>query len=539
MKIFHKVTLSGLIAIMVLSFGIAWRSKAATTVGLGTADNFAILAGSTVTNTGSSVISGDLGLSPGTSVTGFPPGTVNGTQHVADAGADQAQSDLTTAYNNAAGQGSTGAISADLAGQTLTPGVYTSASSIGLSGEVTLDGGGDADAVFIFQAGSTLTTGSGSSVTLINGAQACNVFWQVGSSATLGTSTAFKGNILALTSATLNNGANVEGRVLARNGAVTLDNNVINKATCAGAPPAPTVAPTATPAVSPTATPTTASSSSSSSGGSSGGDALELPIINITKVPAPLALPAGPGSVTYTYRVKNIGPVAMSKIGVKDNKCAPVTYVSGDKNKNSLLEVDETWVYRCTTTVAKTTTNTATAHGFANGFTVYDTASATVVVSVPLPPPLINLVKKPSVFVLPVVGGAVTYAYTVTNPGTAPLHNVSVIDDKCTGLPGRVSGSVGGDINKNNLLESNETWTFTCKTNLTKTTTNTGTAEGHANGLTAIDFSLATVLVGSPKLPNTGTGIGLDSYRIWTIIIAVGIIFALVVSHFVRRKQLR
>ncbi len=534
MKMLHKVSVAGVLLALALTFSIVWRTKAASTVGLGTADNFAILAGSTVTNTGSSVINGDLGLSPGTSITGFPPGTVNGTQHVADAGAAQAQSDLTTAYNNAAGQGSTGAISADLAGQTLTPGVYTSASSIGLSGEVTLDGGGDADAVFIFQAGSTLTTGSGSSVTLINGAQACNVFWQVGSSATLGTSTSFKGNILALTSATLNNAANVEGRVLARNGAVTLDNNVINKATCAGAPPAPTVVPTATGGSSSSSD---SSSGSSAGGGGSGGDALELPIINITKVPAPLALPAGPGSVTYTYRVKNIGPVAMSKVGVKDNKCTPVTYVSGDKNKNSLLEIDETWVYRCTTTMAKTTTNTATAHGFANGFTVYDTANATVVVGVPLPPPLINLVKKPSVFAMSAAGGAVTYTYTVTNPGTAPLHTVSVTDDKCTGLPGRVSGSVGGDINKNNLLESNETWTFTCQTKLTKTTTNTGTAEGHANGLTAIDFSLATVVVGSPGLPNTGIGMGTNNYELWIIILTAVIVVALVVFYIARKKR--
>src|SRR4051794_24426392 len=191
-------------------------SAQAASVPLGTADSFAVLAGSTVTNTGPSVISGDLGVSPGTAVTGFPPGTVTGgTIHAADAVALQAQSDVTTAYNDAAGRGSTATISADLAGRTLTPGVYTSASSLGLTGDLTLDARGDPDAVFVFQAGSTLTTGFASRVLLIGGAQACNVFWQVGSSATIGTSSAFAGNILALTSISLTTGATLQGRALA------------------------------------------------------------------------------------------------------------------------------------------------------------------------------------------------------------------------------------------------------------------------------------------------------------------------------------
>jgi hypothetical protein len=215
--------------------GVSLASTAqAASVALGTADSFAVLGGSTVTNTGPSVISGDLGLSPGTAVTGFPPGTVNaGTIHATDAVAGQAQSDLVTAYNDAAGRPSTATISADLAGRTLTPGVYTSASSLGLSGDLTLDAQGDPNAVFVFQAGSTLTTGSASRVLLIGGAQPCNVFWQVGSSATIGTSSAFVGNILALTSISLTTSATLNGRALARNGAVTLDTNTITKSTCA------------------------------------------------------------------------------------------------------------------------------------------------------------------------------------------------------------------------------------------------------------------------------------------------------------------
>jgi hypothetical protein len=222
-------------------------TAANASIGLGTAADYAVLAGSTVTNTGPSVLSGDLGLSPGNAVSGFPPGTVAGTMHVADAAAGQAQVDLTTAYNDAAGRASTATISQDLAGQTLTAGVYTAATSMGLSGTLTLDGQGNPAAVFVFQAGSTLTTGSGSRVALVNGASPCNVFWQVGSSATLGTSTQFVGTVMALTSASLTTNATVQGRVLARNGAVTLDSNVITSPGCAIPPTSPgTSGPTAT-----------------------------------------------------------------------------------------------------------------------------------------------------------------------------------------------------------------------------------------------------------------------------------------------------
>jgi hypothetical protein len=228
---------AGLLFVTLLVTALLASSAQAASVPLGTADSFAVLAGTTVANTGPSVISGDLGVSPGTSVTGFPPGTViAGTTHAADSVAAQAEADLATAYDDAAGRSSTATISADLAGSTLTPGVYTSASSLGLSGALTLDAQGDPNAVFVFQAGATLTVGSGSRVLLIRGAQPCNVFWQVGSSATVGSDSAFAGNILALTSIALTTRATLQGRALARNGAVTLDTNTITKAACATPP---------------------------------------------------------------------------------------------------------------------------------------------------------------------------------------------------------------------------------------------------------------------------------------------------------------
>jgi type VI secretion system secreted protein VgrG len=204
---------------------------------LGTAENFAVLAGSTATNTGSTIVTGDLGVWPGTEVTGFPPGIVNGTIYPGGAVAQQAQSDVTVAYNDVAGRACNVDLSGtDLGGLTLTEAVYCFSSSAQLTGQLVLDAEGNADALFIFQIGSMLTTASNSSVLVINNGTECNVYWQVGSSATLGTSTAFAGNILALTSITLNTGADVSGRSLARNGAVTMDSNDIFAANCTETP---------------------------------------------------------------------------------------------------------------------------------------------------------------------------------------------------------------------------------------------------------------------------------------------------------------
>jgi hypothetical protein len=201
-------------------------------VPLNSAANFKVLAGSTVTNTGPTIITGgDLGLSPGSAVTGFPPGTLTtpAVMHVADPIAAQAQLDLTAAYNYTAGVPGGAVLAGDMSGLTFTPGVYKTSSTVMLSaGNVTLDAQGDANAVFIFQIGSTLTTLGTTQVVLAGGAQAKNIFWQVGSSATLGTNSIFKGTIMALQSITLNTGASLQGSALARNGAVTLDSSIVN-----------------------------------------------------------------------------------------------------------------------------------------------------------------------------------------------------------------------------------------------------------------------------------------------------------------------
>jgi hypothetical protein len=210
-----------------------------------TVTTFGVLAGSTVTNSGPTVVIGNLGVSPGTAITGFTgiapggPGVVFGSIDSADPVALQAQNELTTAYNAAAGAASTGVKSGDLGGQTLFPGVYTISTSIGITGVVTLDAQNNPNAQFIFQIGSTLTTATGSVVNLINGAQPANVFWQVGSSATLGTTSSFSGNILALASISVGTGASILGRLLARNAAVTLLSNSIIKPNGNGAPGIP------------------------------------------------------------------------------------------------------------------------------------------------------------------------------------------------------------------------------------------------------------------------------------------------------------
>ena len=216
------------------------------TIDLGTASDFSVLAGTTVTNTGNSTLAGSVGASPGTAIVGFPPGTA-ATIEAGTTVAANARAASTAAYLDALNRPLDFTTTADLTGLTLVGGVYAGPAKapLGLSGTLTLDGGGDPNSVFIFQTDSTLITGSGSTVSLINGAQACNVFWQVGSSATLGVGSTFVGNILALTTITIADGVAVQGRALAQNGEVTLINDTFTQVGCELSPPTTTTTTTA------------------------------------------------------------------------------------------------------------------------------------------------------------------------------------------------------------------------------------------------------------------------------------------------------
>jgi hypothetical protein len=295
---------------LVVSLSAMGTASAATptTIDLGTAAAASVIAATAVTNTGPSVLGADLDTAPATasSITGFPPGTILGTEHADDGVAQDAQSDLTTAYNAAASAPSTAnETGVDLGGQTLTEGVYTASTAMSLTGPVPLTLTGSASSVFIFQAGTTLITGSASSVVLTGGVQACNVFWQVGTSATLGTTTSFQGNILAYTSISVGNGSTIAGRALARNGAVTLDDDTFTAPGCNTTPPTPptTTAPVTTAPVTTapvTTAPTTPPASSAPTSPVAGTPATPTPTPSATGTVTPTAVPHAvtPGPVT-------------------------------------------------------------------------------------------------------------------------------------------------------------------------------------------------------------------------------------------------
>jgi hypothetical protein len=214
----------------------AARAAAGAAVNLGSAAPFAVLGGTTVTNAGNTMVNRNLGVSPGTAVT-ITPDMVNGTIYAGGPVAAAAKADMNTAYNAALAQGPDAPLAGDLGGMTLTPGLYSFGAAATLGGTLTLNGGGDPNAVFIFQIGSTITTAANSAVVLTGGAQACHVTWLIGSSATLGANTSFRGDVLADVSITAVAGTTVEGRLLANSGAVTLDTNTVTATTCAAAGP--------------------------------------------------------------------------------------------------------------------------------------------------------------------------------------------------------------------------------------------------------------------------------------------------------------
>lgn len=233
-------------AALIINLGAPAAFAAEAPVGLGAVASYSVLGGETVTNTGLTVLDGDLGTTPGSAITGFPPGIVGGTTRVEAAAAD-AKASLLVAYDDARSRATTASVAGDLVGQTLVGGVYTASGPLAVSGTLTLDAQGDPNAVFIFQAASTLITASSSRIALLDGASSCNVYWQVAESATLGTNSRFTGTIMALQSISVTTGTRVDGRALARNGQVSLQSNVFQSTTCVTAPLIGTPTDTATP----------------------------------------------------------------------------------------------------------------------------------------------------------------------------------------------------------------------------------------------------------------------------------------------------
>jgi len=258
------------------------------------------------------------------------------------------------------------------------------------------------------------------------------------------------------------------------------------------------------------------------------------PVIDVVKVPSPLALPDGAGLVDYTYTLKNIGTVPVTNITMVGDSCSPIVLISGDTNSDQILDLDETWIYTCSNTLTETHTNTVVATGWSKGLTATDIASATVVVGAPIISPLIHVTKVPDPLLLPAGGGWVTYTEKITNPGAIALSNVVLKDDKCAPM-----NYISGDTNNDSKLDTSETWTYTCRSNLKETTTNTAVAVGEANGITVRDFAIANVVVSQtvvyPKLPDTGTD-SENKNTLWIIIISSGV-FALGLTKLLCKRK--
>ena len=268
-------------------------------------------------------------------------------------------------------------------------------------------------------------------------------------------------------------------------------------------------------------------------------DVLYVPLIGITSVPDPLALPKGPGNVTYHYAVKNfLQELPLTDVRVIDDTCSPVAFMNGDDNNNGMLDYGETWRYTCTTKLATTTQSSATVMGTVNGMTATHSAHATVVVGSNIPAPLVSIVNITKVaypLSLPSAGGNITFTYRVNNPGIVPLQDVTVTDDKCSDMSGHL-----GDTNNNGLLDVGEVWIYTCTMNLKQTTTNTVTVTAFANGLKAMDTYTLTVKVAMPiassssSFPETGGSPDLK-IAIWEIL--SGILAVLIIIFvFIRNK---
>jgi LPXTG-motif cell wall-anchored protein len=580
----------------IIGFAIPIVVLSATTPSLGTAATYGILASTFSNTTAGTTVNGDVGFTTGAPVVPAGSRTYYGSGYpYSAAGTDQGIALSLLASQPCTFTFADGAInlSTDTTHGTIhiyTPGVYCSVGAMEVGGPLTLRGSG----TYIFRPDGALTSAPGAIVTLENEASACDVFWTPTQATTLAANTIFQGTVIDDYDITVEANTTWTGRALAYGGTVTTDTATINVPSCTIAAPVSSSSREGTinvvktvindnggtktigdfplfvngvpvvsgetntfraPALAYAITETSDSHYTQTFSGDCDVDGrLNLspgenkfcivtnndigtvvasvvpPLIEVVKVPTPLSLPNGPGLVNYNYTLRNIGTVPMTDVTMVGDTCSPIVLISGDANGDSKIDVNETWVYGCSTTLSETHTNTVVATGWANGLSAVDIASATVVVGVPIVPPLIHVIKIPNPLKLPAGQGVVTYTNRVTNPGTIALSNIFLADDKCS--PSRyVSGDVDGD----SKLDTAETWIYTCQTSLTETTTNTVTVSGEANGLIARDFAIATVVVDSPKLPQTG----FDINKNIVIISIVGILMALLVFYIIRRSKPR
>ena len=559
---------------------------------LGAASTYSVFGKLGVTNDGSATthVWGNVGADA-TNVTGLNDGTqVDG---VIDAGVG-VEAALLTAYGQLAAQ--SGTIQSLSGTVSVIPGVYNIGADP-LNGAITLNGAG----VYIFKSTSSIATTGAAQMSLINGASACNVFWQIPAAMTIGAGAHIEGTIFADTElVSLAAGASLKGRAFSRSAQVTMITNQITEPTCVAAPTGSAGSGTinvvktvindngGTKVVSDfplfvdggsvisgvtNSFPTTGrvfnitetsnpNYTRTYSGDCTADGHLFLnpgdsrfcvitnndigapvvappvpPLIDVVKVPSPLALPNGPGSVMYTYTLKNIGTVPVTNITLVGDTCSPIVLASGDTNGDLKLDLSETWVHTCTTTLTETHTNNVVATGWANGLSATDIASATVIVGLPVVPPLIHVTKVPNPLTLLAGGGLVTYTEKITNPGTVALNNVLLVDDKCSPMK-----FISGDVNSDSKLDVSETWAYTCQSNLTETTTNTAIASGTANGITVRDFAIATVVVANavpvvPTLPETGLTAE-EKGTPWAIVALSSVLASSLLLFVLRKKQI-
>jgi Ice-binding-like len=445
------------------------RPLQATAPSLGTAASFAVLAASTVTNIDGTVVNGNLGVWPNNApnaITGFPPGIViGGTIHPGDAVAQQAQSDVTTSYNALAGQScDTNLTGQDLGGLTLTAGTYCFSSSAQLTGTLTLNAQGNPDAVFVFQIGSTLTTASASAVRMINGGSPCNVFWQLGSSATLGTDTSFLGNILALASITLTTRVSVIGRALARNGAVTMDTNVVSREQCrtisqsTSTPVPPTQIPPATATAIAAATNTAIAAPTSTAIAAATNTAVAAPTATAIAAATNTAIVAATSTaIAAATRTAVVAATSTAIIAATSTAVAAPTSTAiaaatstaiaaatntaiAAPTATAIAAATNTAIVAATSTATAASTPTAVAHAKSTATTI-TVATATTVTHVRTPPTV------PIPTMVPNTGAGGTYIYTSPNETTlghaaAIRGNNSVSVKSPVALP-RTGGGAG------------------------------------------------------------------------------------------------